>query len=292
MAIKSVAIIGVGKMGAPIAFRIRDSGFNLIVCDRDQRVLDLFRKEEINVTDKASDCASSDVVLLLLANDVQIMDVMFGDNGLVDAIPKKDDPIICIMSTVLPETINRVKDGLTGTLAHLLDSPVSGGIVGAQEGTLSIMIGGEESTIEKVIPLFDVLSSKTFRCGQIGSAEVVKIINNMVGISNMFLTAEAIHLAEKFGVTFEELAPILDASSGRNFLTVDAVKGRKQYREWCSTDDSYDATLKILKKDLELASKLGESMDLDLEILELLRRHLSNSESDNRSRWKRIGCPE
>ena len=136
-----------------------------------------------------------------------------------------------------------------------MDAPISGGIVGAQKGTLTILMGGKREDFAFVNPLMRVMGKDLFECGDLGSAEVVKVANNAICIAVQFLTAEVIDLAERQGMSFEKLAPILNVSSGRNFLTVDAEEGRLQYAAWARSSDAFNSLMKILAKDL--AKNLG-----------------------------------
>ncbi|WP_062362736.1 NAD(P)-dependent oxidoreductase [Vreelandella aquamarina] len=289
MKIKSVAFIGAGNMGAPMARRTQEAGFDLIVCDRDDRVLEAFKKDGARVTLDASECSTADVIILLLANDNQIMEVLLGDDGLINTIPAGHAPIICIMSTTLPGTLNSIKDGFSSSGANILDAPISGGIVGAQNGTLTVMLGGDEYAAKQVEPVLRTFSNRTFFCGQLGAGEVVKIINNMICITNMFLTAEVVNLAERYGVSFENLSPILAVSTGMNFLTIDANNGRAQYQEWTRTEESREATLNVLSKDLHLALSLADASHSDAKLLSRISQHVDSEGGESIKDWAKIG---
>lgn len=288
---QTVAFIGAGNMGSPMARRVKKAGFDLIVCDREQSVLSSFADEGTRTTEKASECAGEDVIILLLANEAQILDAVFGSNGLSNSIPEGHCPLICVMSTVLPVTIEKLVKGLAYTEARILDIPISGGIVGAQQGSLTIMSGGDEKDVEEVMPVLNTLGRHTFYCGSLGSAQVVKIINNMIGITNMLITAEAVELAQAYDVSFEKISPILSVSSGLNFLTIDANKGRRQYLEWARSDSAYNSTRSIISKDLHLAFALSESASVDLDTLRILTNYLDSNDENTRQIWKKIGKP-
>ncbi|WP_194726758.1 NAD(P)-dependent oxidoreductase [Noviherbaspirillum malthae] len=287
--VKTVAFIGVGNMGAPMARRVKQAEFELIVCDRNRAVLDEFVRLGVRTTTDAVDCVDADAVIVLLANDAQIMNTMLGDKGLIRAIPPGKHPIICMMSTTLPDTLAALKSPLEAAGASLIDAPISGGIVGAERGTLTIMLGGEASDIEAVTPLMNSMGQHIFHCGDLGSAEVVKVVNNMLCLANMFLTAEAIDLAEKYGVSFEKLSPILAVSSGLNFLTADATTGRAQYRAWARSPDAYTAIHNVASKDLHMARKLANLAQLDLGLLERVSQYVDSDDPEAMKRWMRSG---
>ncbi|ARP78689.1 NAD(P)-dependent oxidoreductase [Bordetella genomosp. 6] len=287
--IKTVAFIGVGNMGAPMARCARRAGFELIVCDRNPDVLAAFAREGARVTASVSDCAVADAVVVLLANDAQIMETMLGEQGLAAAVPAGHRPLVCMMSTTLPDTLRALEAPLAAAGARLIDAPVSGGIVGAEAGTLTIMMGGEVADVEAVRPLMQAMGERLFHCGALGSAEVVKVINNMLCVANMFLTAEAIELAESHGVSFESLAPILSVSTGLNFLTADASTARAQYGAWARSEQAYAAIHRIVGKDLHLALKLARQASLDLGLLASVSQYVDADDPQAMARWMRGG---
>ncbi len=289
MTLKTVAFIGVGNMGAPMARNARRGGFDLIVCDRNQAMLDQFAKEGAKATTNAADCAGADAIVLLLGNDQQVMDTLLGDQGLVQAIPAGRHPIICMMGTTLPDTLKKLQGPIEVAGGRLIDAPVSGGIVGAEQGTLSIIMGGDAADAQAVQPLMEAMGKRIFHCGPLGAGEVVKVINNMICVTNMFLTAEAIELAQKHGVSFESLTPILSVSTGLNFLTADAATGRAQYAAWARSPEAYTAIYNVVHKDLHLALKLAELGQLDLGLLKGIAQYVDSNDPEDMGRWMRSG---
>ncbi|WP_449432872.1 NAD(P)-dependent oxidoreductase [Pseudomonas putida] len=291
MNIKTVAFIGAGLIGAPMARCVQRAGFELMVCDRNQAVLDAFAAAGARVTRDAADCATADAIIVLLANDAQITETLLGENGLIKAIPAGRNPIVCMMSTTLPATLHTLKASLDEAGARLVDAPISGGIVGAQNGSLTVMMGGEADDVEAVMPLMQSMGQNIFHCGPLGAGEVVKVINNMLCVTNMFLTAEAVELARLHGVSYEQLSPILSVSTGLNFLTADAQVGRAQYRAWAGSEEDCAATYRIIAKDLHLALKLADQAPTDLGLLKSASHYVDEATADPQvmARWMSIG---
>ena len=102
MTIRTVALIGAGNMGSRMARCIKRAGFELTVCDQDLAVLAEFKKEGVSVTQDPRDCALADAIIVLVANDEQIISVTCGSAGFITAIPPEHQPLVCIMSTTLP----------------------------------------------------------------------------------------------------------------------------------------------------------------------------------------------
>lgn len=289
--IKSVAFIGAGNMGAPMARCALRAGYALTICDRNPAVRDAFAAQGVRTTADVADCAAADAIIVLLANDAQITEAMLGERGLAQAIPAGHHPLVCMMSTTLPSTLRALEAPLAAAGACLLDAPISGGIVGAQDGTLTIMLGGSQKDVLRAQPLMQAMGKGIFHCGALGSAAVTKIINNMLCVTNMFLAAEAVELAAAHGVDFEHLAPVLEVSTGLNFLTADATAGRAQYRAWVPTEAAFADIHRIISKDLHLAMALGDAASLDLGMLKQVSGFVDEHGGQAGARWKRAGEP-
>ncbi|WP_419204749.1 NAD(P)-dependent oxidoreductase [Bordetella trematum] len=287
--IKTVAFLGAGAMGGPMALRAKAAGFAVRVCDRDPAVLARFTALGVPASDRVADCAQADAVVVLLANDAQILAALLGEGGLAGAIEPGHELLVCMMSTTLPQTLQGLRAPLASAGARLLDAPVSGGVVGAQEGTLTVLLGGEPADIEAATPLMRAMGRHLFPCGPLGAGEVVKIINNMLCVANMFLTAEAIELAQSHGVTLEQLAPILSVSTGLNFLTADAELARAQYRAWVPDEAGFQGIHRIVAKDLHLALALAEGRDLGL--LQRISVYVDEADPLAPGRWLTAGRP-
>jgi len=111
----------------------------------------------------------------------------------------------------------------------------------------------------------------------------------MVCVANIYLTAEAIELAQAHGVSLESFAPILDVSTGRNFLTADAALGRAQFHAWSPTEDAYADIHRIVSKDLHLALKLGEQAGIAPGLLKQVSGYVDNHGPDEAARWTSAG---
>ena len=286
MTIKTVALIGAGNMGSRMALCVKRAGFQLTVCDQDQAVLDAFAKEGVSVTRNPRDCAQADAIIVLVANDAQILSVTSGPEGFINAIPTEHQPLVCLMSTTLPTTIQLIAKSLQSTQAHLIDAPVSGGLVKAAQGTLTIMMSGADADLDRAEPLMRAMGTPIFRCGSLGSAEVIKVINNMLGIANMYLAAEAFELAARHGVNIEQIAPILEVSSGRNFMSLDADLTHQHYQAWARSKEAFYSLVNIVSKDLHLAKELAQEVQLDLPLLNDVSKHIDATDDKILTRWQ------
>jgi 3-hydroxyisobutyrate dehydrogenase len=268
MTIQTIAFIGVGNMGSRMARCLHRAKYKLIICDQDPEILNEFQTEGCQVTRRASDCAQADLVIVMVADDNQVIAVTTGTEGVVAGLDNRHHPLVCIMSTALPETIQKIGKLLGSHGVGVVDAPVSGGLVKAAQGTLTIMISGSSSDIDQVEPVMKAMGTSIFRCGELGAAEVVKVINNMLGIANIYLAAEALQLAARYDVNLRQLIPILEVSSGRNFMTQDADLTSEQYQAWARSPEAFMSLKNIVSKDLHLAQDLAQRSGLKLELLD------------------------
>jgi 3-hydroxyisobutyrate dehydrogenase len=250
---RSVAVIGVGAMGAPIARRIQAAGLKLTVCDRNPDVLASFARSGAKVAQKPSDCADSDVIIILVATLEQMWEVIFGQHGLGLILEPERPPIVLVTSTVPVNAFLEVRERLRSIGVRVIDTPISGGAVRAENGTLTIMMGGETADLDDVRPVLASFGNQLFHCGPAGSALTMKIVNNIICAANTVLTAEAYRLAVENGLNLTDTARVLDVSTGRNFLSADHAGVAAAFRAMAPNRDTFDALLSILQKDVSLA---------------------------------------
>jgi len=124
------------------------------------------------------------------------------------------------------------------------------------------MVGGDAADLQTIRPVFDALGNKVFHCGALGSGEAVKIINNIVGVANTLITAEALEMAIKLGIDLKWLADVMEASSGRNVATKDIEGFRSVDKYNAQTPKSLKAVIDICRKDLVLGQALGKQLQV------------------------------
>jgi 3-hydroxyisobutyrate dehydrogenase-like beta-hydroxyacid dehydrogenase len=194
-------------------------------------------------------CTGNDAILIAVANDEQVEDVIAGPQGILDNLKGEMRPIIAVLSTVSPDTIRRMGDQCQSRGVQIIDAPVSGTHVAAESGNLTAMVGGSTDTIEVMRPVLSAVARKIYHVGVLGSGETVKLTNNMIGIINTFLTVEALALGIRNGVPVETLLPIIDASSGNASLSE---------REMARSCD-FSKDLNAAQRNLSLCLKLQRS---------------------------------
>ncbi|MCZ8272123.1 MAG: NAD(P)-dependent oxidoreductase [Microcystis sp. LE19-4.1E] len=287
---RKIGFIGAGNMGSRMANRLIANGHEVIVCDAFQQALEPFAIRGIRVTGKPAEAARSDIVILMVADDSQLLQVVTGPGGLLEGIDRSAPPLLMIMSTGLPKTMAAVRDAVASFGVRVIEAPVSGGVGGAERGTLSIMLGGDQADIDEAMPIILCMGKSAFRCGDFGSAQTVKLINNMIGLTNLYITAEAFELARKSGIDLLQLGPILEASTGRNFVSQDIRTSCFQYASWASTPDAFDSLSRIVRKDMHLAVQLLEDVGVDARVLKNVAGLLGDNSRSVFDRWNGLGA--
>jgi 3-hydroxyisobutyrate dehydrogenase-like beta-hydroxyacid dehydrogenase len=263
-----IGFIGVGSMGSRMARRVHQAGYRLTVCDRDPAALREFEALGTAIAAVPSACGSSDLVIVMVASDAQLKEVVLASDGLLSGIDASAPPLVAVMSTVLPATIQEIAEPLLRKNARLLDAPVSGGLAGAEAGTLTVMAGGAQEDLERMRPILQVMAGTLFYCGELGAGQLTKIINNMVGVGNLFLVAEAMLLARRCGLEPERLATIMNASSGRTAYTGNWAARKATYGAISESPARMQSHVDICRKDLTCALTLASNAEARLPVFE------------------------
>jgi 3-hydroxyisobutyrate dehydrogenase len=274
-----IGFIGLGLMGVPMSRRLLQAGYSLCVWNRDQTktapLLQLGATSADSISALVADC---DIVMLCVSNTDAVEAVVFGDGGVVNSAHKNQ--IIVDFSSISPQATKDFAKRLQAACgARWVDAPVSGGVVGAETGTLVIMAGGEETVIDTVRPVLAALSQRLTYMGLVGSGQATKVCNQMIVSCNLLVIAEALALAEKFGVDSAKIPAALQ-SGFADSIPLQLTGGRMAAREL----DEVKWHVKTLLKDLSLAKALGVSADSSLPMTnlacELMAQHASNGNSD------------
>lgn len=196
---QTVGFIGLGIMGRPMAHNILAAGYPLVVYDlMSAATNELVNAGAIAVNAPAEVAASSDVVLLCLPDSPDVEAAMIGKQGLLAGARKGQ--IVVDMSTISPVTARALAEQAAEQGVILLDAPVSGGQVGAADGTLSIMVGGDAAALESVRPILAAMGKTILHLGDSGAGQVAKACNQLVIAVTIEAVAEAMVLASKAGV--------------------------------------------------------------------------------------------
>jgi len=262
-----IGFIGLGLMGKPMARNLMKAGFPLTIYARHpENVQELVSEGATLVSSSRTVGAASDVVITMLPNSPEVEEVVFGEMGVLASA--RPGTIIIDMSTIAPDASRAFARRCAEKDVAFLDAPVSGGSNGAEAGTLSIMVGGDQGAFTTCRSIFEAMGSKEkiFYVGPSGSGEVVKVANNLLCGAIAAATAEALALGVKAGVEVESLAKIIGVSSGAS-TQLGAVFPIRVFNGSFQPGFMTD----LLYKDLGLALDLGTANGVPMEFAALTR---------------------
>ena len=216
---KIIGFVGLGRMGGPMAGRLLDAGYSLSVFDTQaEATKPLVARGARLAKSPAEVASSSDIVLASLPTPDVVKAVALGADGIVKGNRAK---ILIDLSTSGPGAAKLVAAGLAPNNITLVDAPVSGGIKGAVNGTLAVMVSCPKDTFAEVEPILKHFG-KIFFTGELpGLAQTAKLANNLMAAAALVITSEAVAMGVKGGVNAKVLIDIFNASSGRNSATED-----------------------------------------------------------------------
>jgi len=209
-----IGFIGLGNMGNPMCRNLLKHGHTLKIYDVVPDLVKKLEREGCEVAGSAGECAKGvEVVVTMLPSSPHVRSVYLGEYGVLKAA-KAGTPLID-SSTIDPLTSREVAMDAKAKGCPMVDAPVSGGVGGAEAGTLTFMVGGDARDFEVAKPVLLGMGKNIVHCGGIGNGQVAKICNNMMLAIEMIATSEGMTLAAKLGMDPKVFAAIVNTSSGR-----------------------------------------------------------------------------
>ncbi|RIK39889.1 MAG: 2-hydroxy-3-oxopropionate reductase [Chloroflexi bacterium] len=208
---RRVGFIGLGIMGKPMVRNLVKAGYAVVAHSRNAADVAAFAAESAAITvaaNPAEVASQTDTVITMLPDSPDVRAVVFGENGLLEAL--RPGSLLIDMSTIAPSTAQEVHAALVAKGASALDAPVSGGDRGAIAGTLSIMVGGSEADFERARPLFEAMGKTIVHVGGPGAGQTVKACNQIVVAINYAAVSEALVMGAKAGVDPLKIIEVLN----------------------------------------------------------------------------------
>ncbi|HZS89991.1 MAG TPA: NAD(P)-dependent oxidoreductase [Chloroflexota bacterium] len=251
-----VGFIGVGVMGKPMCLNLRKAGFPLsIYARRPEAVQEVVDAGATLVDSPAAVAQASDIVITMVTDSPDVEQVILGPKGVLEGV--RPGMVVVDMSTIAPATARKVGEACAERQVGFLDAPVSGGSQGAVAGTLTIMVGGERPTFERVLPVFAAVGrpENTLLVGPVGTGQVVKLINQHLCGVIAAGTLEAFVLGVKAGADVETMARVIGSSSGGNWQLDNPIR----LRAFSGTFEPGFFT-DLLVKDLRLVLQMADQL--------------------------------
>ena len=269
-----IGFVGLGNMGAPMASNLASAGHDVIGYDTANVVVD-----GVAAADSAQQAARDAKVVITMLPDGNVLRKVA--EQIVPAMDRGSVLLDC--STVDVKSARDVAKMATTAGLLPLDAPVSGGIAGAAAGTLTFMVGGDETGLDIAGELFQIMGSKAVHCGPCGNGQAAKICNNMILGATMIVTCEAFALADRLGLDRKAMFDVVSTSSGYSW-SMNAYCPAPGIGPVSPADNGYRPGFasELMLKDLRLARQAAESVDADTplgkEAMELYRKFVEKED--------------
>lgn len=264
-----LGFVGLGRMGAPMAGRLIEAGHRLVVYDIDGRTCEaLAAKGAIPAASPQAVADAAGIVFTSLPSPAIVIDAVLGERGLIRGTGLE---IVVDLSTSGPAAAAQLAAGLGARGLASVEAPVSGGIKGAREGTLALMVAGPAAAWQRVAPLIAILGKAFFMGESPGAGQTMKLVNNLLGACAIAITAEGMTVGIKAGLDPARMIEVLNASSGRSSATQD-----KWPRSVLPRTFDFGFAAGLCLKDVRLcvdeAAALGVPLRVGAAVRELLER--------------------
>ena len=252
-----VGFIGLGVMGGPMALNIFKGGHELTVFDLSREAVERLTRAGAKAAGSPREVgAASEVVVTMLPEPQHVEEVVLGADGVAAGL--QPNGVVIDMSTIDPQTSQKVGAELRRRGFDMVDSPVGKTSEHAATGTLTLMLGGEPDVIERVKPVLDCMGNETYLCGGPGMGHAMKITNNLLATTIMAANTEALAIGVKSGLTLDLMIEVMKTTMAWNNQLAVAMP-KKAFRG----DDSPGFMVKLAAKDVRLANELARAQGFE-----------------------------
>ena len=251
--IKKIAFIGLGLMGKPMSLNLVKAGYELTVHNRTTQKTEPLAEAGARVASNPKEAAAgADAVITMLLEDSNVEEVILGKDGVIESLSK--GAIVVDMSTISPITVRKVTAALEEKGIEMLDAPVSGGPIGAEEASLAIMVGGKAEVLDRMLPVFQKMGKNITHIGDHGAGQVAKAANQIIVSLTLAAVSEALIFSKGAGVDPAKVREALLGGfaqsrilelHGKRMLDRDFVPGSKVY----TTKKDIEISMTIARKE-------------------------------------------
>ena len=261
---QSVAFLGLGAIGRPMALRVASAGLPLTVWNRTaSRASDFAAATNAKHASTPAEAArDADVVITCLPTSPDVASLIDGDDGLLRGMRPGATLVDCTSGD--PSTAQGIARRLAERGMDYIDAPVSGGVGGAEKGALTIMVGGDARVLERVRPVLETFGQKIVHCGGVGTGSALKAVNNALLAVHIWSAGEGLALLAKAGVSARVALDVINASSGRSNSSMNLFPERVLTRAFPRT-----FRLALLDKDIGIAADVAREERIPAPLLQL-----------------------
>ncbi len=274
MALPTVGFVGIGRMGSPMAKRLIEAGYSLVVFDPNAEAVKDLVASRAKAGRSAADVADqSDVVLLSLPTPDIVRSVAFGPDGVAEGTRAK---VVIDLSTTGPRVAAELAEGLAKKNIATIDCPVSGGVGGATKGTLALMAACERRLFDEYLPLLQTFGKPIHVGEKPGMAQMMKVINNLISVTALAISSEALVLGTKAGLDPDVMIEIINMGTGRSNATEDKIPKFVLSRKF-----DFGFALALSAKDSKLCLDEGEALGVPMIVGNAVRQVLTIAKARN-----------
>ena len=279
MTIQNVTFIGLGVMGFPMAGHLKNNNFNVTVFNRTTSKADSWIKEYQGFAKSTIGEASqnSEIVFTCVGKDEDLREVMEGDNGILNNV--KENTIIVDHTTASANIAREYFDICKKRNLHFLDAPVSGGQAGAENGLLSIMIGGEQEPFNKVKPVLSSYGKAIELIGPAGSGQLTKMINQICIAGLVQGLSEAMAFGEKSSLDMEKVLKVISKGAAQSWQM------ENRYRTMLDNKFDFGFAVDWMRKDLSICFEEAKKNNAKLPITEIIDKYYLEVQNKGGNRW-------
>ena len=274
MSNERIGFVGLGMMGLPMAKNLVEAGYTVTVFDLDTGAIEEAQGFGASPASTGAEVAAqSDIIITMVPDSPHVEAAIAGNGGIIEGI--RAESVVIEMSTILPETGKRMAELLAEKGADFVDAPVTGGVAGAEAGSMSILVGGDAEAFERTLPVLSILGGDITHMGPVGAGHTTKIANQLIGVATLAGLSEAFVLAKKSGLDMQTFYDAVKNGAGRSWaletLGPKILKG----------DFSPGFMVKHMQKDLRLAGQLADDTGTSIPTTSLIAQlyHAVQAES-------------
>lgn len=253
---EKVGFIGLGIMGKAMAYHLLKAGYSLSVLEKNKAAGELVAAGAQSFPTTKEIAGSCDIVITMVPDSPQVDEIVSGRDGVLEGI--RQGALFIDMSTIAPSTAINIYRLLQEKGVEALDAPVSGGQVGAESASLSIMVGGNEQAFQRALPIFRAMGKNIVHIGEAGAGQMTKACNQMIVGMTIQAVAEAFTLARKAGVNLEKMREVLLGGFAQSRIL--DLHGKRMI------DRNFNPgfKLKLHRKDMNIALQAGKEFSVPL----------------------------
>ncbi len=286
---QTVCFIGMGVMGSPMAGHVANAGHPTTVYNRTQEKANTWAAKYpgIAAADLPSAVGEADIVLMCLGNDQSVEDTLSGRNGAMVAM--RPGTIIVDHTTTSAKLAQRMSAAANELGLHFLDAPVSGGEAGAQNGALTVMVGGEQGIFDQANPVINHFAKAVTRMGQSGTGQLTKMVNQICIAGLVQALSEGLAFSEKAGLDSKRVLDVISKGAAQSW--------QMENRGTTMIDRKFDFGFAVdhMRKDLGLCIEQAQQIDAQIPVAQIVDQYYAEIQAMGGARWdtssliKRLG---